>query len=111
MMERYGCFSGGVLTKRYGFFRGISYLPLVTAAAAGATAALCLASPPAGAAWFLGLAVVALVYFWVKTGHPGHALQCTGLLAVTLAAWNAGYCRGLLRSPRPGALLEAPGAA
>ena len=106
MMERYGCFSGGVLTRRHGFFRGICYLPLVTAAAAGATAALCAANPPAGASLLLGLAVVTVIYFWVKTGHPGHGLQCAGLLALTLASWNAGYGRGLLRSARPGARLH-----
>ena len=108
MMERYGRFSGAILTRRYGFFRGISYLPLATAAAACATAALWAASPPAGAAWVLGLLVVVLLFFWIKTEDLAQALACAGLLVVTLASWNFGFARGLLVTPGSRHLREAP---
>ena len=106
MMERYGRFSGGYLTRRHGFFRGISYLPLATAAAACATAALYVASPPAGAAWVLGLVVVLILFFWIKTEDLGQALACTGLLLVTLASWNLGFARGLVHFPDRGAMPQ-----
>lgn len=112
MMERYGRFSGGYLTRRYGFFRSISYLPLVTAALASITAALCATSPAAGAAWILGLVVVLVLFFLIKTEDLGQALGCAGLLLVTLASWNMGFARGFFSSPNGEAVdhsaLSAP---
>jgi len=99
MMERYGRFSGGYLTRRYGFFRSISYLPLATAALASVTAALWAAAPPVGAGWVLGLAVVLVLFFLIKTEDLGQALSCAGLLLVTLACWNIGFARGLFYFP------------
>ena len=94
MMERYGRFSGGVLTRRHGFFRPISYLPLFTAAMIAATAAMIATSPPAGAGWVLGLVVVTVLFFWVKTGDLGHGLACAGLL---LLAPSCAHHEGAVR--------------
>lgn len=99
MMERYGRFSGGIMTRRHGFFRKICYEPAALVLLLSATLALCLLNPMAGAAWILGLLLALLLFFRHKTGSVAEGLACTALLFTTLASWNLGFARGFFFPP------------
>jgi cellulose synthase/poly-beta-1,6-N-acetylglucosamine synthase-like glycosyltransferase len=95
MMFGYGCWAGGWLTKRYGFFRWLCWEPFLFYGLLGITIAIAAYAPAAGLAFFLGGCAVIAGYFLARTGKPVFSLFCTGALLVTLAFWNAGFVRGL----------------
>jgi len=103
MMERYGRFSGGLLTRRYGVFRWLSVEPLLALAAGVLLAGVSVVAPG------IGLATIAVVvgafaaYFAVRTRSGVGAACCLGLLALTAVAWNVGFVRGFLWLPVGGA--------
>ncbi len=99
MMERYGRFSGGLMTRRHGFFRKICYEPVALLLLTGATLVIWSVNPIAGAAWILGLLLALLFFFRIKTGSTAEALTCTALLFTTLASWNLGFARGFFFPP------------
>lgn len=99
MMERYGRFSGGMLTRRYGIFRLLSLEPLALLLGLSTLAGLALLSPPAALATAALATTAAYLYLRARCG-PGAGLRCLGLLAVLLCCWNLGYARGIL-TPTP----------
>lgn len=104
MMERYGMFSGGYLTRRYGFFRKISYEPIALLLALCAVLGITFISPLLGAQIILAILFSLLIYFWWKTGSISAATSCVSLLLVTLLYWNIGYIKGLIHSAEDGPL-------
>jgi O-antigen biosynthesis protein len=100
MMERYGRFSGGILTRRHGVFRLLSLEPLAAVLGLSAWAGLAVLSPPAAGAAVVLASAALFLYFLVRCGGPVLGLQCLGLLLVLLWSWNLGYVRGFLAPPR-----------
>ena len=106
MMERYGRFSGGILTRRYGFFRALSLEPVALLLGLSTLAGAALFSVPATLT-LVAMATLALyLSLAVRCGGPGAGIQSLWLLAVLLYCWNLGYVRGILTPP---ATLQGPG--
>jgi len=104
MMERYGKYSGGYLTRRHGFFRKISYEPIALLLALFTVLGVSLINPLLGAQIILALLFSLLLYFWWKTGSIKTAVSCVNLLLVTLLYWNIGYLKGLFHAAEDGPL-------
>lgn len=109
MMARYGCWSGGYLTRHYGLFRPLSWAPMVLLALIGALLLATLFAPALGIASAAILALVPLLLFR-RSGAPASAWPRMYLLAlIALVSWNAGYLRGVFIAdpPRPGLPIAA----
>jgi len=97
MMLRYGACQW-YLVRKYGFFRRIQYVPLLTILGLGfAVAAL---------AWDPRIWPVLLVpwpllfcWFYAKTRSAETAFQFVRLMTITLINWHWGFCTGWARYP------------
>jgi succinoglycan biosynthesis protein ExoA len=109
MMESYGRCSGGYLTRKHGFFRGLCYVPFLMAFLLAALLALSLLHAPLAVAVVLAGLAGAAAWFAVRMGGPARAPMGLLLLATTLLVWNLGYLRGLFHRPAGGQPADAAG--
>jgi len=92
MMRRYGA-SQRYLVRKYGFFRRLHYVPPILGIAAVLLIAIVLWKPTTLALFFC-LAVLAPLWFCIKTRRAAKAVEFSHLFVITLINWNLGFCVG-----------------
>jgi len=95
MMYRYGA-AQALLVKRYGFFRKIHFVPVVSAAVLVLLVSL---SAGSGTLWFLGLIMVlcgAVTVIMMMLGEAALGVDLIRMALVTYLFWHFGFMRGLI---------------
>lgn len=97
MMLRYGACQW-YLVRKYGFFRRIQYVPLLSILGLGFVAAALAWNPRI---WPILLLPWPLLFCWfyIRTRRSQTALQFVYLMVVTLANWHWGFFTGWARFP------------
>ena len=92
---RYGKWSGGYLTRKYGMFRKISFIPVACVLLIILWVSLLLQHYRFGIAFIvLGLLAGFLLIFQ-KQGNPRESARIFFMSIISLFVWNVGYLAGL----------------
>jgi len=93
MIYRYGKSSGGYLTKKLGFYRKLSYEPILLWLYIIAVIALFLYKPWFGLALIL-VALFGVILFFTVKGKLNNLIPNLMLFLTTIIFWNIGFIRG-----------------
>lgn len=95
MMRTYGCWAGGYLLKKYGFFRKLYYEPFLLTFFVLLQITLILYNPQVGLTVFLIFLILPFLYFVLRFPEPKKAFRQYLLFFLTLIYWNLGFLEGL----------------
>ena len=87
MMYCYGVMQG-ILTKRYGFFRKIQFVPVLVLF----SFFLILINKT-----FLWFILLFILYILLRTKHLGKTISVVGLCVISSIVWNLGFIKGVMK--------------